>query len=151
LTPAITAQLAQQFGYRLTCLCPTGNVEAAYRQAFADLDRDRPDAILLGDTGELFPFRELAVGLVNAARIPALYPTRVYVELGALISYGHDLVELFRHLARQMGEILRGRAVFEVPFYRPTKWELAINLRTAKQLNLEIPPLILARADLVIE
>src|SRR5262245_54722632 len=125
---SITAQLAQQFGFRLTCLCPADNEDAAaYRQAFANLDRDRPDVILLWDTNESFSFRELIVGLVNEARIPALYPTRVHVELGGLISYGYDLMELNRHLAHQMDPILRGRPVSEVPFYQPTKWELVIN------------------------
>jgi putative ABC transport system substrate-binding protein len=98
-----------------------------------------------------FTFRELIVDLVNTARIPALYPQRPYVEAGGLISYGHDPVELFRHLARQMDMILRGRPVSEVPFYQLTEWDLAINLRTAKALGLEIPPSILARADEVIE
>ena len=95
--------------------------------------------------------RGLIVDLVNERRIPALYPDRSFVEVSGLMSYGFDPDELFRHMAHQMDLILRGRLVSEVPFYRPIKWNLAINLRTAKQLNLEIPPLILARADLVIE
>jgi putative ABC transport system substrate-binding protein len=67
------------------------------------------------------------------------------------MSYGFDADELFRHLARQIDLILRGRPVSEVPFYMPIKWELAINLRTAKAIGLEFPPVILARADVLIE
>jgi putative ABC transport system substrate-binding protein len=67
------------------------------------------------------------------------------------MSYAWDPDELYRYVARQMDEILRGRPVSEVPFYMPIKWELAINLRTAKGLGLEIPPVMLARADVVIE
>jgi putative tryptophan/tyrosine transport system substrate-binding protein len=137
---------------RLTCLCVASPVnEAAYRQAFADLDHDRPDFIWVPESSENVAFRELIVGLVNAVRIPALYPLRAYVESGGLISYGWDFEETYRHMAHQMDMILRGRPVAEVPWYRATKWELAVNLRTARALSLTIPPSILARADDVIE
>jgi putative ABC transport system substrate-binding protein len=145
------AETARADSIRVSCLCVAGAQEAAHRQAFAELDHDRPDAIILHEYPASFTFRELIVDLVNTARIPALYPQRPYVEAGGLISYGHDPVELFRHLARQMDMILRGRPVSEVPFYQLTEWDLAINLRTAKALGLEIPPSILARADEVIE
>jgi ABC-type uncharacterized transport system substrate-binding protein len=145
-------QMAQQSGLRLTCMCLASPVqEAAFRQAFANVDQDRPDFILVQDGGENFTHRELIVDLVNKKSIPALYPVRAFVESGGLISYGYDPDDLFRHLARQMAAILRGQPVSEVPFYLPMKWELAVNLKTAKALGLEIPQSILARADLVIE
>jgi putative ABC transport system substrate-binding protein len=118
---------------------------------FADLDRGRPDVIFVASAPENFTFRELIVGLVNEARIPAMYPQRQYVEMGGLISYGLDPDVLFRHAARQIDMILRGLPVSDVPWYRPTTWELFINLRTAKMLGLDMPPSILARADMVIE
>jgi putative ABC transport system substrate-binding protein len=141
----------QQHGMRLTCLCVANPVqEPAYRHVFANLDHDRPDFIILNPSNENAAYRKLIVSVVNEKRIPALYPERQYVELGGLMSYAYD-DEIWRHAARQMSEILRGRPVSEVPFYMPTKWELAINLRTAKAIGLEFPPSILLRADLVIE
>ena len=144
---------ARQAGLRrLTCLCPASPVnEAAYRRAFADLDHDRPDFIWVAESSENAAFRELIVGLVNGVRIPALYPLRAYVDLGGLISYGWDFDEIYKHLAHQMDMLLRGRPVSEVPFYRTTKWELAINLKTAKALGLTVPPSLLTHADEVIE
>jgi putative ABC transport system substrate-binding protein len=145
-------RLYQQHGVRLTCLCVTNPVqEPAYRQAFANLDHDRPDFINVGAGGENFTYRELIVDLVNETRIPAIYANRLFVQSGGLMSYGWDADELYRHAARQMAAILRGQPVSEVPFYQPTKWELAVNLRTAKGIGLEISPVMLARADLVIE
>ena len=145
-------RMYQQQGVRLTCLCVLSPVqEPAYRQAFTNLDHDRPDFINVAFEIENATYRELIVGLVNEARIPALYLHRHFVELGGLMSYGWDCDELFRHAARQMGEVLRGSPVSEVPFYQPTKLELAINLRTAKGIGLDIPSSILARADVVIE
>src|SRR5262249_29435702 len=125
--------------------------EAAYRRAFADLDHDRPDFVWVLESTENAAFREVIVGLVDGARIPALYPFRGYVELGGLISYGWDFDETYKHLALQMDMLLRGRPVSEVPFYRVTKWELAINLKTAKALGVTLPSTIFNRADLVIE
>jgi putative ABC transport system substrate-binding protein len=145
-------RMAQEHGMRLTCLCVANPVqESAYRQAFANLGHDRPDFINVFSGAENFTYRELIVGLVNEMRVPAMYPARQFVELGGLMSYAWDSDELFRYAARQMAAILRGQPVSEIPFYMPIKWELAINLRTAKGIGLEIPPSILARADEVIE
>jgi putative ABC transport system substrate-binding protein len=145
-------RIYQQEGVRLTCLCvPSPAQEPEYRQALANLDHDRPDFInVFSDPGNTI-YRKLIIGVVNERRIPALYPHRMFVESGGFMSYGWDIDELYRHTARQIHEILKGRPVSEVPWYRPTKWELAVNLKTAKALGLEIPLHILARADLVIE
>jgi putative ABC transport system substrate-binding protein len=145
-------RMYQEHGVRLTCLCVANPVqESAYRQVFANLGHDRPDFIYVLVAGENFTYRELIVGLANEMRVPAMYPARQFVELGGLMSYAWDSDELFRYAARQMAAILRGQPVSEIPFYMPIKWELAINLRTAKGIGLEIPPSILARADSVIE
>jgi len=142
----------QQHGMRLTCLCVASPLqEAEYRKAFANLDHGRPDFIVVWGGSENITHRDLIVGLVNERRILALYPMRAFVEVGGLMSYGYDPDELFRYLARQIDLILRGRPVSEVPFYMPIKWELAVNLGTAKAIGLEIPPSVLFRADLVIE
>ena len=142
---------APQLGIRLTCLCVAGPQEAVFRQVFAGLNHDKPDAIIVPDTPESFTVREVIVDLVNTLRTPATYPAAHYAELGGLNSYGHDLVELFRHMARQMDMILRGRPVSEVPWYQLTTWELVVNLRTAKMLGIEMPPSVLVRADKVID
>jgi len=145
-------RMYEQQGVRFTCLCvPSPVQEPEFRQAFANLDHDKPDFINVAPASEWSMYRELIVDLVNETRIPAIYPYRPFVELGGLMSYGWDYGELFRQAARQMGEVLRGQPVSEVPFYSPTKWELTINLRTAKQIGLEIPLSVLTRADLVIE
>jgi len=145
-------RMYEQQGVRFTCLCvPSPVQEPAFRQAFANLDHDRPDFINVFSTGDNTTYRQLIIGVVNETRIPALYLDRQYVELGGLMCYGWDNDELYRYAARQMDEILRGRPVSEVPFYSPTKWELAINLRTAKRIGLELPPSILASANVVIE
>jgi putative ABC transport system substrate-binding protein len=133
-------------------LCvPAPFLEDAYRQVFADVERERPDAIWVGTASETFTYADLVVGLVNAVRIPAVYWDRDFVERGGLVSYGIDFGEMHGHLARQMDMILRGRPVAEVPFYQPTMWDLSINLRTAEMLGIKVPSLLLARATMVIE
>ena len=93
----------------------------------------------------------LIVELVNKSRLPAMYPWRDYVEAGGLMAYGADLGELGRRMANDVHEILNGAKPGDIPIYRPTKFELVINLKTAKALGLTLPPALLAAADEVIE
>ena len=83
--------------------------------------------------------------------MPAIYPFREHVELGGLMSYSADIADTFRRIARQVADVLNGVSPTEIPFYQPTKFQLIINLRTAKAFGLEMPPTLLARADEVIE
>jgi hypothetical protein len=87
----------------------------------------------------------------GASDLPTVYPNRDFVKLGGLMSYGTDNLDLFRRAADLVDQILKGARPGEIPFYQPTKFELVINLNTAKTLGLEIPPSLLARADEVIE
>ena len=85
------------------------------------------------------------------ARLPAIYNAREHVEAGGLISYGPDFAELYRRAADFVDRILRGAKPTDIPVEQPTKFDLAVNLTTAKALGLEIPPSLIARADEVIE
>jgi len=95
--------------------------------------------------------RKLIVALAARHRLPAIYFQRVFVSDGGLISYGADFFDQFRRAAGYVDRILRGEKPADLPVQAPTKYELAINLKTAKSLDLSVPPALLARADEVIE
>ena len=95
--------------------------------------------------------RDLIIRLAAQHRLPAVYPTRFYVAKGGLIAYAADPVDQFRRAADYIDRILKGEKPAELPVQEPTKYELVINLKTAKTLGLSIPPTLLARADEVIE
>src|SRR6516225_8836060 len=89
--------------------------------------------------------------LAAGARLPTIYIQREMVEAGGLMSYGPNLPDMFRRTADYVDKILRGAKPADIPVEQPTKFELVINLKTAKALGLEVPPALLARADVVIE
>ena len=93
----------------------------------------------------------LLIGLAARSRMPAVYPFRYFATVGGLLSYGSDATDLWRRSAAYVDRILRGAKPGDLPVQAPTKFELAINLKTAKALGLQVPPSLLARADEVIE
>jgi putative ABC transport system substrate-binding protein len=95
--------------------------------------------------------RKLIIELATRHRLPAIYPHRYFVAEGGLASYGADLVDQYRRAAGYVDRILKGDKPADLPVQAPTKYELAISLKTAKALGLEVPPTLLARADAVIE
>jgi ABC-type uncharacterized transport system substrate-binding protein len=95
--------------------------------------------------------RDLIITLAARHKLPAVYPRRLFVDDGGLISYGADRIDLFRRAAGYVGRILKGEKPGDLPVQAPVKYELVINLKTAKALGLDVPAQLLARSDEVIE
>jgi putative tryptophan/tyrosine transport system substrate-binding protein len=120
-------------------------------QAFAQTARTRADALLVSANPFFNIHRDRIVALATRHRLPALYEFRDFVEAGGLMCYGADMTEVYRHLATYVDRIFKGASPSDLPVEQPTKFELVINLKTAKALGLTIPQSVLLRADQVIE
>jgi ABC-type uncharacterized transport system substrate-binding protein len=118
--------------------------------AFREASKGRAEAILVL-AGPVWPSqRKQVADLAAKSRLPAIYPFPEFVEAGGLVSYSANVVDLFRRAATYVDKILKGAKPADLPVEQPTKFELVINLKTAKQIGLAIPPNVLARADKVI-
>ena len=117
----------------------------------AAFSRVQHGGLIVTVTASAMIHRDLIVSLAQRHRWPAVYPYRSFVTAGGLISYGPELVDQYRLAAGYVDRILKGEKPADLPVQAPTKYALAINLKTAKKLGLDIPPTLLARADEVIE
>ena len=119
--------------------------------AFAAITEQAPDALIMDTDAVLFSRHREIIEFAAAHRLPTAYGLREFAEAGGLFSYGPNAFDIWRRVAGYVDKILKGAKPADLPIQQPTKFELIINLRTAKALGLTIPPLVLARADEVIE
>jgi putative ABC transport system substrate-binding protein len=122
-----------------------------FEVAFAAIGPDRPDALFVTNSELTFVNRRLIVELAAKRQLPTMSPIREYTEAGGLMSYGYVRPEQFRRAAMYVGKILKGAKPADLPVEQPTTYELVINVKTAKSLNLELPRPLLLIADDVIE
>ena len=120
-------------------------------RAFSAMSKERADALFVLPSTMLFNERRRIVALAAKHRLPSMFNAREFVELGGLMGYGTNIPDLNRRAAIYVDRILKGSKPGDLPVEQPTKFELVINLKTAKTLGLTIPPSLLQRADQVIE
>jgi putative ABC transport system substrate-binding protein len=122
-----------------------------YTDAFTLISRARAEALFVSASAAAFADRDLIVDFATRTRLPSTFRFRESVELGGLMSYGNNAADIYRRAAAYVDKILKGTKPADLPVEQPTKFELVINLKTAKTLGLTIPPSMLARADEIIE
>ena len=120
-------------------------------EAFARIVDDHMQALIIFSDGLTVAHEKKLADLAFANKLPAMFGFREFTELGGLASYGSSLPEMWRRAAWYVDKILKGVSPGDIPIEQPTRFELVVNLKTAKALGLEIPPTLLARADEVIE
>jgi putative tryptophan/tyrosine transport system substrate-binding protein len=134
-----------------------GSVARVEAESAAALRALRPavfsgaSAVVVVPDGMFYNYRRDVIGLVNTARLPAIYPERDYADDGGLMAYGANVVDNFRRAAGYVDRILKGASPADLPIQEPVKFDFVVNLKTATELGLTIPQSILARADEVIE
>jgi putative ABC transport system substrate-binding protein len=120
-------------------------------RAFAAFARSANDGLIVTGSPWATTHRDTIIALAARHKLPAVYFQRSFAATGGLISYGPDFVDQYRHAAGYVDRILKGEKPGDLPVQAPTKYDLVINLKTAKELGIEVPPTLLARADEVIE
>jgi putative ABC transport system substrate-binding protein len=125
--------------------------EGEYRRVFGAMGQEHADGLVVNDQAENLTYRRLIVDLAEKARLPTIYPQRLFFDIGGLMIYGGDNVALFRRLAGYIDQVLGGAKPGQIPIYLESKFELLLNLKTVKALGIEMPTSLLVRADEVIE
>jgi putative ABC transport system substrate-binding protein len=121
-----------------------------FERVFAALNKERPDGIYVAQGPLMRANQKQIVGFAIRSRLPSIYAGRESVDAGGLMSYAADFADGYRRVATYVDKILKGAKPGDLPIEQPTKFELVINLNTANQIGLTIPPNVLARADRVI-
>jgi putative ABC transport system substrate-binding protein len=147
----VLRDVGAQMGISLAFVLPQQGNPAELERIFAAMEQQRPDAVLVSGEGDLYAHRQLIAELAEKKRLPTMCPYRDYVEAGALMGYAVDLAELLKRMADDVHINLKGAKPGDIPIYQPTKFQLLINMKTAKSLALTLSPALLARADQVIE
>jgi putative ABC transport system substrate-binding protein len=142
-------ETASQLGVRLELVGVKSSTE--FDAAFATMEKKRPDALIVEGDIFFYSHRQRIVDFTMKSRLPAVFTLRGFADAGGLVVYGADYPALFRRGAIYVDKILKGAKPADLPVEQPTKFELVINLKTAKVLGLTIPPALLQRADQVIE
>ena len=122
-----------------------------FDRVFAALNKERPDGLYVSGSPLMKNNQKRTAGFALKSRLPSMYGNSERVDAGGFMSYGADLVDIYRRVATYMDRILKGAKPAELPVEQPKKFELVINLNAAKQIGLTIPPNVLARADRVIK
>jgi putative tryptophan/tyrosine transport system substrate-binding protein len=144
-------QAAQHFGIALTeKLLPEIN-DGHLRRTFAEMAEQHFDGVLVDEGGSYLAQRALIAELAGKHRLPVIYPYRDYVDQGGLMAYAPDLGELAQRLANDVHQILSGTRPGDIPFYQPSKFQLIINMKSARAIDLSLPPSLITSADEVIE
>ena len=129
----------------------SATTEDAIENALVTLEHEQARALLIGSDPLFSAHRERIATLAQRYALPAIFNTLDFVHAGGLMSYGPDQIDVYRQAGAYAGRILKGEKPADLPVVQPTKFELAINLKTAKALGIEVPAALLARADEVIE
>ena len=146
---AIIQSVAPSFGVELSPVYVRD--DSAIERALSTFARSSNGGMIVTASASTIFHRNLIVALAARHKLPAVYNTRDFVTTGGLISYGADFTDQFRRAAVYVDRVLKGEKTADLPVQAPTKYELVINLKTAKALGLTVPPTLLARADEVIE
>ena len=144
-----TEAAARILGVHLQLVGVRGSDE--FDRAFSTMTTERADALIVFPSPMLFSERRRIVDLAAQHRLPSMYNAREFVDLGGLIAYGASITDLTRRAATYVDKILKGAKPADLPVEQPTKFELVINLKTAKALGLRIPQSLRLRADDVIQ
>jgi putative ABC transport system substrate-binding protein len=121
-----------------------------FDKVFAAMVKQRPDGLYVLESAQMLANRKRIVGFALKSRLPSIYQSRNAVDVGGLMAYGADLADIYRRVATYVEKILKGTKPADLPVEQPTKFEFVINLKTAKQIGVTIPPNVLARADRII-